>query len=43
MENIIQIEKFNRNERKEGESRPRQFDAIILDLNMPIMDGSEAC
>ena len=23
--------------------QPKQYDAIILDLNMPIMDGYDAC
>jgi len=43
MENITQIENFNKKEIKDEKNRPRHFDAIILDLNMPIMDGSEAC
>ena len=39
MDNISQIQIYNNKERKLGESTPKHFDAIILDLNMPIMDG----
>ena len=42
MENITQNQNYYKNENQNEENYPRHFDAIILDLNMPIMDGTEA-
>ena len=43
MEKITQIQNYYKNEDRNTVSCPIHFDAIILDLNMPIMDGTEAC
>lgn len=43
MENITLIQNHYSKKRMPGVNRPKHFDAIILDINMPIMDGTEAC
>lgn len=41
--NMLQFYKYNSSKSKKPMEQPVHYDAIILDLNMPIMNGTEAC